>query len=159
MNAVPSAWSRLATPSQERDGAPRRPVLARWAAIAGVLANLWLVGTFFLNWSWQAQLGSVAPLGIVWFAGWWRWQRELDRFEVAELEHRIGHETLTVAGYAAAVERAQANGVRPLTDDPRFEECFQMRRAMERRAEAEAALAQLRATSSSGWRRRHASPR
>jgi len=148
--------TRTALPADADGAAPLRPVLARWAALAGVLANVWLIGTFFLNWTWQAQLGSVAPLGLVWFAGWWRWQRDLDRFEVAELEYRIRHEASAVARHRAEVEREQPRGARALSEDPAFEACYRLRRAMERRAEAELALARLRSDSGGGWRRRAA---
>ena len=159
MNATHPDWAPPVVPPDRAELAPTRPALARWAAIAGILANLWLLGTFFVNWTWQAQLGSVAPLAIVWFAGWWRWQQQLDRFEVADLQYRIRLEAAAFATHDAAVERARRPGVGAPSEDPAFEACYQRRRALERRAEAEAALARLQAAGGGGWRRRHAANR
>ena len=78
-----------------------RPQLARWATAAGVVANVVLLVTFFLNWTWQRQLGSVLPFGLLWLAGWWRWQGELGRHENAELVATIRREGETASNLAA----------------------------------------------------------
>ncbi len=155
MSAIDSEWRPQPPAAMPAEETPVRPLLARWAAAAGVLANLWLVATFFLNWSWQAQLGSVAPVGIVWFAGWWRWQRRLDGYELAALGHRIRTESEGERRYGAALAHASApHGAS--AEDWRFEMRYQQRRCAERRAEAEAALEQILSEPRGGWRRRHA---
>jgi hypothetical protein len=120
-----------------RDPAPAKPKLAGWATVAGVIANVVLLVTFFLNWSWERQLGSVLPFGLVWLAGWWRWQGALARYENAELAVTIRRE-----GEAAA-KLAELIATRPVPDaaaERDFELRYAERRALERRAAAEAEL-------------------
>lgn len=117
---------------------PAKPRLAGWATVAGVIANVVLLVTFFLNWSWERQLGSVLPFGLVWFAGWWRWQGALARHDSAELAATIRRE-----GEAAA-KLAEVRAAGPAPDaaaERDFELRYAERRALERRAAAEAELA------------------
>ena len=115
-----------------------RPQLARWATAAGVVANVVLLVTFFLNWTWQRQLGSVLPFGLLWLAGWWRWQGELGRHENAELVATIRREGETASNLAALRAGGPPADVAAERD---FELRYAERRALERRAAAETELA------------------
>lgn len=136
MNEAIAEELRRALPAP--DPRPAKPLLAGWAMVAGVIANVLLLVTFFLNWSWERQLGSVLPLGLVWFAGWWRWQAALARYDSAELAATIRRE-----GEAAAkLAELRAAGPAPdATAERDFELRYAERRALERRAAAEAELA------------------
>lgn len=122
----------------------QRPVLARWASVAGVIANVVLVVTFFLNWTWQAQLGAVLPLGLVWFIGWWSYQGALTRFEVAELESAVVREAETAARLRAERALGGAEALARYGADWEFELRYQERRADERREAAARELARQR---------------
>lgn len=121
-----------------------RPVLARWASVAGVIANVVLVITFFLNWTWQAQLGAVLPFGLVWFVGWWFYQGALTRFEVAELEATVVREAETAARLRAERVAGGADALARYGADWEFEMRYQERRAEERREAAATELARQR---------------
>ena len=117
---------------------PARPALARWATAAGIVANVVLLVTFFLNWTWQRQLAWVLPFGLVWLVGWWRWQADLGRHENDELLSTIRCEGETAANLAAL------RAGRPAPDgatERDFELRYAERRALERRSAAQAELA------------------
>ena len=101
-----------------------------------------LVGAFFLNWTWQAQLAWVAPFGVIWFAGWWRWQRSLHRFEVEDLHFRAREAQAAAERHAQALARGYPPDSPHSPEDWQFEVRYQQRRREEQAAEALSALAQ-----------------